>query len=74
MNTVEEAGEENKALDYSAEYIVIKKKKQAQKRVLEHYHLYTKKRSFKFVNVQPFVCTENHFRYGQNWVPLEERE
>ena len=46
MNMVEEAGEENKtALDYSAGYIVVKKKnkKQAQKRVLEHYHLYTKK-------------------------------
>ena len=74
MNTVVEAGEENKARDYSAEYIVIKKKKTGTEEGVGTLSLYTKKRSFKFVNVQPFLCTENHFRYGQNWVPLEERE
>ena len=73
MNTVEEAGEENKtALDYSAGYIVVNKTKQNKKTGTEEgagtlsivYPPPQEKRSFKCVNVQPFLCTENHSRYG----------
>ena len=44
MNTVEEAGEENKtALDYSAEYIVIKKKTGTEEGVGTLSFVYQKK-------------------------------
>ena len=66
MNMVEEAGEENKtALDYSAGYIVVKKKKKTgTEEGAGTLSFVYQKRSFKCVNVQPFLFTENHSRYG----------